>query len=109
MKPKTTSLRPLRLEFGRIATEEWARCGELVTSRPGAAVTIDPAAIIASNETASATLHIADSGTVTDQTAGVRTAAACFEFGIWKCRNGGDEGQDTDEDGTHDAKKWLAM
>jgi hypothetical protein len=96
MRPETLKhvASPL-LELWRIPTEEWAGCGELVTSSPWAAFAKDPAAIIAGDETASATLHLTEGRASADQAAWV---SAFFEFGIRKCRDRCDEGQNTDED-----------
>jgi len=98
----------IRLEFWRVATEEWARWGKLVADCSWAAIAEDPAAVIASDETLSTTLHFANGRACANEAAGV-AAGFDFGFGVWEGRDRCDEREDTEEDGTHDDEMWVEV
>ena len=68
------------------------------------AISIDPTAVIASDKTSATTFHIADSITWTAFGARRRwvvMATTLIESGTGECRDGGNERDKTEEDGTH--------
>jgi hypothetical protein len=85
------------LEFWRISTEKWTGSGELVTSRSWATIPVDPSAVIAGDETAAATLHIADRRAGATDTAWARGWVTRSR----SRRDGGDECDEAENDGTH--------
>ena len=110
MNSQNSSSIPLfiHLEFWRVATEEWAGCGRLVAGCSWATIAVDPAAVIASDETLSAALHFADGRACANEAAGV-AAGFDFGFGVWEGRDRCDEREDTDEDETHDDEMWVEV
>lgn len=71
----------------RVTAEKWTRRRKLVACCSGAAISVDPAAVVAGNETGSAALHFADGiAGVTDTVALVVTAIA----DIMRSRSGAD-------------------
>jgi len=73
----------------------------LITSGSGATIPVDPPAVVAGNESRSATLHRANGGTSADDTARIAASSFEFRFGNGGCRDDGDEGENSDEEGTH--------
>jgi len=83
------------------STEKWARGGKLIAGSSRSAVSVNPTAVIASDESASATLHFTDSGTSADKTAWVRW------FVTWilrDCADGSDERDEGDQNRFHNVR-----
>lgn len=70
-----------------------------MTSRSWATISVDPSAVIAGDETATATLHIADSRAGSTDTAWVHRTT-----GGRGRRDSGDERDEAEDDGTHSVR-----
>ena len=88
---------------GGIAAEERAGSRKLVAGGSWATISIYPATVIAGDKARTATLHLTEGRTGAGNTAWVRR----WRTVAWSCRDADDEGDETEQEGSHDVENLV--